>query len=187
MDKKSIVIKLFTGPYNNSDAINSVLGYISTDNHKPVPIGGYGFFPITVDTAIKAFQFVDDSMQKFYPDNQKVWHLTISCDSSFNYTEVLYIAERFSSKLYDYGYYTFYGIHHPDSKDKSPKRSYHIHIGIQYFSYNMYVFPLDWHSLKKRLEEFAFNLEYDHRQKLISMYKTTDLSSFPLIKVSRCF
>lgn len=102
MDSKSIVIKLFTGPYNNSDAINSVLGYISTDNHKPVPIGGYGFFPITVDTAIKAFQFVDDSMQKFYPDNQKVWHLTISCDSSFNYTEVLYIAERFSSKLYDY-------------------------------------------------------------------------------------
>lgn len=188
MDTKKIVMKLCSGSYNNNDAINKVIGYISTDEHKPVPINGYGFFPTTADNAINSFQSVDNFMSEFYPDDvRKLWHFVISFDNSFDYNQVLTIAKRLSDRLYNYGYYTFYGIHHLNSKDDSSNRGYHIHFAIQYFSYDIYILPLYPYLLKEILDKFAITLESDYRNHLISTYKTTDLSSFSLVEVKRCF
>ena len=135
----NIIMKLVKSAYSNSDAINKVIGYISTNEHKPVLIGGYGFFPPTADNAIASFTEVDNR-NLTDSNSRKLWHLILALDNTFSYRHILNIANSISSIYESNGHHNFFGIHTP----KTPKegRGSHIHFAIQYYGYSYYYPPL---------------------------------------------
>lgn len=132
----SLLVKIPEGEYSNDDAINRLIGYISTDNNRPVPIGGYGFYPVNVETAIESFNAIDSKMKDLRPCNRKVWHLIVSIKESMADYMALYIADLIALGFSMSGYCVFYGLHNLDKHDK--ERNYHLHFCIQCHSYSPY-------------------------------------------------
>lgn len=151
-----IIIKKIPGTYDNYDAFDNVISYI---NKQSVHIGGYGFIPINATTAIEAFNKSNDSMDKIYPIDNKLWHIIFSFDNTFSYDLVNSLSQIFCKYLIQKSYYSFYGIHLPESKLKL--REYHVHFCIPTFPCNIYY---TWNPsfVLSLLENYAKRLESDY-------------------------
>ena len=161
-----LIVKVPVGNYENSDAINRLIGYISTENHHPVLIGGYGFFPVTVANAIDEFNRKDSAMSKFEPSQRKVWHLIYAFDITISYSLALFIASRVALYCHRKGFLVFYGLHSPDSNNK--QRGFHIHFCIQYYNYNFY----------------KSNLEYGYFLNILDKLSKDLIKTFPNITIN---
>ena len=131
-----IIIKIPKGTYSNADAINKLIGYIATDNHQLALIGGFGFFPITADSAIEEFNKIDSKMSKYSSCSKKVYHLIMALDNTFRMSQAVMFANYIASTYASNGFFVFYGIHDP--MNTKEHRGVHIHFCIQYYSYNCY-------------------------------------------------
>lgn len=176
-----IIIKKAPGEYNNSDAFNKTIGYIS--NHNSIIIGGYGFIPLTADNAIETFNNLDDSMYKIYPIERKLWHIIFSFDNTFSYDTVYHLSTNFCKYLSQNGFYSFYGIHHPDSNFNL--REYHVHFCIPTFPSCIY-YPWNPKFVLSLLENYIQKMrsDYENYQKTLNCSGiTSSKSSLTIRKV----
>ena len=124
-----VIIKICNkGDYTNIDSISNVISYCS--GYGAVPIGGYGFWPVTYIEAINQFELVYNTCS--YTPERNIWHLILSFRKNKSASQVLYIANHIAT-LFCNEYLVLYGIH--NKRETHTDRGFHLHFAILPTSY----------------------------------------------------
>lgn len=117
-----IRIEVFNGLYDNYDAYERLLGYISNKTD----CSGYGFNCSLKTSIIEQFHLSETCSH--HTNAQKIWHFTITFKECWKDTDLLQMAMTISS-LFSSEYQILYGL------DKEKGRP-HLHFGVNVFSYH---------------------------------------------------
>lgn len=117
-----IRIEVFNGLYDNYDAYERLLGYISNKTD----CSGYGFNCSLKTSIIEQFRLSETCSH--HTNAQKIWHFTITFAERWKHTDLLQIAVKVSS-LFASEYQVLFGL---DTEKGRP----HLHFGVNAFSYH---------------------------------------------------
>lgn len=119
-----IRIEVFSGGYDNEDAYNKVLGYISNKTY----FGGYGFTFNSPLPVIEQFRLSETcSSHSKDSGGQKIWHFIITFTNSPKHSELLILADQ-TSLDFSAKYQIMYGL-------DTEKGNSHLHFGVNAFSF----------------------------------------------------
>jgi hypothetical protein len=127
--KNKCIVKYVYGKYENTDATENVLHYIS--DH-PIKNGCNGIgCSSNENTAIKDFH----ATQKLYhkSDGKQLRHIVVAFTESMviNAINIQYIAYAIAHYFFNQGFQVYYGIHNSNFSDKA----FHIHLAVNHVSF----------------------------------------------------
>lgn len=125
-------IEVFNGPYDNDDAYNRVLGYISNKLY----CNGYGFSYDRSFSIIEQFRLSEK--YSAYQNDRKIWHFAITFASNLGHTYLLNMASE-AALMFASDYQAFFGL---DTKKSNGEYSPHLHFAVNAFSYKPQTEPL---------------------------------------------
>ncbi len=117
-----IQIIVTKGAYDNDDAYNCVLGYISQKAY----LGGYGFCCIPGLSVTE--QFKKSEAASHYSSPRKIWHFYVTFLEVWKQTVLLEIGIQ-TAKLFSADYQVMFAL---DLEGREP----HLHFGVNAFSYH---------------------------------------------------
>lgn len=145
------------GSYNNENAYNRVIGYISNKTY----FGGYGFYysPNPDSSIIQQFKLCETcSNQK---NNQKIWHFYITFFKRQNLTDLLKLADQIAL-IFARQYQIVYGL---DTDEGRP----HLHFGVNAFSYHPDIPVLTPESMQDYLTNLQRELQHRYPSKNVTL------------------
>lgn len=141
-----IRIETFKGDYDNDDAYNRVIGYISGKEY----ISGYGFKCDENISIIRQFSLSEE--YSYYNNGQKLWHFIITFSDPWSHTHLLQMADTVS-KYFSDKYQVFFGLD-LERKGNTQRKSYmpHLHFCVNAFSYHPGIPPLSKDKMRSYLD-----------------------------------
>ena len=130
---KNSIIKLIAGPYENSDAYESVLTYVIKKEY----IGGTSLaFPLDRDSVVTQFHYAEENSSHF--SSRMIWHFTVSVGDIRNHNKLLLLGAEIAS-IFAPNYQVLYALDLETGK-------YHLHFAVNTYSIIPTVEPLsDFH------------------------------------------
>lgn len=157
-----IRIEFPNGSYNNEDAYNRVIGYISNKEY----IGGYGFHCDESLPIIEQFRLSE--IYSSYDNPQKIWHFWITFSSSLDHTYLLNMAVGIAG-IFSQEFQVIFGL---DTQDKNKKRCRpHLHFGINAFSYYPDIPPLTKDKMMVYIEEISDLLRRNYSKNITLQFQ----------------
>ena len=117
-----IRIETIDGSYDNEEAYNNVIGYITNKSY----FYGYGFYCHPDISIIKQFKLSRDCSN--HTNEQMVWHFYITFSERWKHGDLLILANQIAL-LFSPNYQIIYGL---DTEERNP----HLHFGVNAFSYH---------------------------------------------------
>lgn len=121
-----IRIEVFNGSYDNDDAYNRLLGYVSNKSY----CNGYGFNYDSSLPIIEQFRLSEEYSEYYH--NQKMWHFIITFSANLSHTYLLNMAMGVSLKFAP-EYQILFGL---DTKISDGRYHPHLHFAVNAFSYH---------------------------------------------------
>ena len=127
----SIRLQIFPGTYDNDSAYEYVLTYI----HAKYLTGGYGYYPLDIESIIHDFE--KSKSHSSYKQERNIWHFAITFSPEYNhYPDFFFMNLAHQVALiYCKNYQIYYSL---DKDTDNP----HIHFAVNAYSYHPQVEPL---------------------------------------------
>ena len=145
------------GSYDNEDAYNRVIGYISNKTY----FGGYGFYYSQNPDNSIIQQFKLSETYSNHKNSQKIWHFYITFSKRQSLTDLLKLADQIAL-IVARQYQIVYGL---DTDEGRP----HLHFGVNAFSYHPDIPVLTPESMQDYLTNLQKELQHWHSFKNITL------------------